>query len=73
MRTSSHDRLWITLTLVVLSWFTLLAVAALLRRARRDNSSSTARTGRTSCRLCKWAPAEAAVISRRGAKNDWKS
>jgi hypothetical protein len=26
MRTSSHDRLWITLTLVVLSWATLMAV-----------------------------------------------
>ncbi|MGI9145415.1 MAG: copper-containing nitrite reductase [Chloroflexota bacterium] len=45
MRTSNHDRLWITLTLVVLAWVTLLGVAGLLIISPGQNSRVAALSG----------------------------
>jgi nitrite reductase (NO-forming) len=45
MRTSNHDRLWITLTLIVLSWFTLLGAAALMIVSPGPNSRTAAGAG----------------------------
>jgi nitrite reductase (NO-forming) len=45
VRSSSHDRLWITVTLIVLSWFTLIALGALLIVGQGSTTRTAAGSG----------------------------
>jgi nitrite reductase (NO-forming) len=45
VRSSSHDRLWITVTLIVLSWFTLIALGAFLIVGQGSTTRTAAGSG----------------------------